>query len=407
MRSIFFAVVTASAATCFAGQSYITVWCNNQTGQVQVYQTSELSVLGIGLGVTNDDYTPRGSPLNGKTCKYVEGTGVQLGHPYTFSDATQIGVVPGPPSSSGQVRPAQMSSTEPSTSLVNTFPWMVPLPFPPPVVVPAATTSAACDGSIHAFLVENSTDTVSDISLCPLSNVKTIPVCSSPLEQALTPDGSMLLVTCYNNAIDWISTATDQVVYTLSVPNAYPAGIAMSPDGTRAYVTNYYDQNPSPSLLVIDVVKRVVLNTIPLTTSFPGVVAITPDGSQAWIDYYNSDNVDIVDLLSGTVSGGIRFSNVTQNGIAFNPTGTKAFIATGNQVAIVNTQTLQIITTINVGNSPLDVVMNPDGSDVLVGSYISGSIARIDAIQNTLVQTYTPNGGGEGLIYWLGNFPFQ
>jgi len=63
------------------------------------------------------------------------------------------------------------------------------------------------------------------------------------------------------------------------------------------------------------------------------------------------------------------FAN-TQNAIAFNSTGTKAFISVigANQLAVVDTATLKTLAMVDVGPAPADVIYNPQQQTVLVGS---------------------------------------
>ena len=68
----------------------------------------------------------------------------------------------------------------------------------------------------------------------------------------MTPDGSTLLVSCYDSKVVWIDTNTDTITNTLSSSTFLGAGIAVSPDGSTAYVTNYNDVSPNPSIVVID-----------------------------------------------------------------------------------------------------------------------------------------------------------
>jgi DNA-binding beta-propeller fold protein YncE len=423
-------LLACGVGSLMASQGYIMPWCNPNTGEIEIYQVPPLDIpfhpsikvkdfdfgpLKIDLGIGPFDIgIPKQipdtgnamkipSPLNGKDCKYAKGK-FTLGHPYEMSDPIAQKLKTG----AFVIRPAAAAAS--NVSLINTFPYTVPLPLALPVTfpIPAGVTSANCDGSIGVYQVENDLDTVLHISLCPPHQISAIPVCSSPLETAVTPDGSTLLVTCYNNAIAWIDTASDKVTFTLHTLNAYPAGIAISPDGTRAYVTNYFDFDPNPSLLVIDVANKTILNTIPMPNAFPGVAAITPDGSQVWVNYYQSSFVDVVDTLSATVIARLDLQENAQNGMAFNPTGTKAFIAAGtSDLAIVDTSTFQLISKVTVAATPLDVVMTPDGTQVLVGSYSSGVISLVDANLNTLIQNFTlVSGSAQGLNVLLGSLPF-
>ena len=62
---------------------------------------------------------------------------------------------------------------------------------------------------------------------------------------AITPDGTRVYVTNGNDStVSVIDTASKTVVATVGV-GFLPAGVAITPDGTRAYVTNC--ELPTPS----------------------------------------------------------------------------------------------------------------------------------------------------------------
>ena len=406
-----------------ACQPYIMAWCNWQTDEVEVWQypciqlhkvtisAKKLSFFGIEIDLGLGPYTIIPESVadldNGKMigtiptkCKYLRD--LNLGHPNEMGSPIANKIL-GMTHAAG---PDSLAATSaPSLSQVDAFPYFSPVPavLPSNFAIPQAASTGHCDGSRSVYQVQNENDTVSHLGLCPSQLIKQIQVCSSPLELAVTPDASTVLVTCYNNTIDWIDTATDKVTFSLNT-NDFPAGIAISPDGTKAYVTNYFDISPNPELLVIDVAKHTILNTIPLSAAFPGVVALTPDGTQAWVNYFQQNVVDIFDLTSGTFSGRIDLQETTQNGIAFNPTGTRAYIAAGaSDLAVVDTGTLKVLTKVTVTNTPLDVVMSIDGTRVLVGSYAQGAISLVDTQTNKVVQTLSTDGAMQGLNALLGN----
>lgn len=225
---------------------------------------------------------------------------------------------------------------------------------------------------------------MTSVGLCPLRVLKEITVTSNPLQAAVMPDGATVLVTSYDSAVTFISTASDTVAFTLATPNYYPSGIAISPDGTRAYVTNYFDSNPA--LLVIDIPNRKLLSTIPLPLAYPRVVVLTPDGAQAWVNYYSGTEVTIVDTLSGTISRRLNLGIGVSTGMAFNPTGTKAFIATiSNLVYVIDTASLSTLAKIAVGPEPNDVIAVANGNKVFVNSPDQAGVWVIDAVHNTLI----------------------
>jgi YVTN family beta-propeller protein len=225
-----------------------------------------------------------------------------------------------------------------------------------------------------------------------------IPVPLDPLQLGLTPDGSTVLVSDNDSAVTFIDTATDKVTFTLNTPGYYPSGIAVSPDGMRAYVTNYDEVNQC--LLVIDIPNRRMLSTIPLPLVYPRVVVITPDGSQAWVNYWTGNQISVVDLLSGTVSANLNIGPPIATGMAFNPAGTKAFVAADpNLLLVIDTASLTKLAQLTVGPGPVDVVASPNGHLIFVNSSTQNGTWVVDAVKNTLIgaPANPTQGGSMGL----------
>ncbi|WP_180235484.1 YncE family protein, partial [Bacillus cereus] len=74
------------------------------------------------------------------------------------------------------------------------------------------------------------------------------------------------------------------VVATVPV-GSNPFGVAITPDGSFAYVINGGSGNVS----VIDISTNTVVATVPVGSN-PRLVAITPDGSFAYVTNGGSDN---------------------------------------------------------------------------------------------------------------------
>ena len=92
--------------------------------------------------------------------------------------------------------------------------------------------------------------------------VATIDVGLAPFGVAVTPDGSRAYVTNLNNTVSIIDTATNAVSATISVGKG-PLGIAFTPDGSKAYVANELDHTVS----VIAIPSNTVVGTIHVGTS--------------------------------------------------------------------------------------------------------------------------------------------
>jgi len=67
-----------------------------------------------------------------------------------------------------------------------------------------------------------------------------IPVGIDPFGVAVTPDGSKVYVTnFYSNNVTVIATASNTVIATPITVGHHPSGVGVTPDGSKVYVTNY------------------------------------------------------------------------------------------------------------------------------------------------------------------------
>jgi len=251
---------------------------------------------------------------------------------------------------------------------------------------------APCDPTLQPFfyVVNHDHSTVTAASPCPARVNKVIPVASRPLQVAMTRDAATVVVTSYDNALTFIDTASNTVTATMNVSqDLFPNGIAITPDGTKAYVTSYIDVGPC--VFVVDLVAHTVLTRIAMPMQYPSSITLTPDGSQAWVSFLEQSGIVIVDTLTNTVA--TTLPNISSPvGIAFDAYGTKAYIASSTSpgtLFVVNAITLDIIARVTVGFNPVDVNITPGGRWIFVTHTGSDYVAVIDADSNTMVDKVT------------------
>jgi len=144
---------------------------------------------------------------------------------------------------------------------------------------------------------------------------------------ALTPDGRTLLVTLYDGAIVFVDTSSDRVIAN------HEHRLAASQ--WHCHLTRWYTRICRQLLQY----RRADLRCrhcfadyrwkVFSTSAYPKSVFLTPDGSQLWVLSYRSFGVTIIDTLSLTISGGINTGGQADIGMAFDPSGTRAYIGTG------------------------------------------------------------------------------
>jgi YVTN family beta-propeller protein len=88
-----------------------------------------------------------------------------------------------------------------------------------------------------AYVTNSGDNTVSVIDTFSNTSVATVGVGRAPVSVAITPDGTRAYVTNFDNTVSVIATSGNTVVATVGVGGG-PAGVAIAPDGTRAYVVN-------------------------------------------------------------------------------------------------------------------------------------------------------------------------
>jgi YVTN family beta-propeller protein len=264
------------------------------------------------------------------------------------------------------------------------------LPFLP--LIPSPATPPGCDSSFPDVLVTiHPNARVLRMSTCPFQIKATIPVVSRPLQIEITPDGATALVTSFDNAVNFIDLASNQVTFTLMTdPSVNPNGIAISPDGARAYVTSFNTNNPV--VLVIDLASRKVVATIPVGT-YPSGAILTPDGSQLWVTYPLGSSVDVIDTLTNTSVTGLGIGQTTD--IAFNSTGTRAYVTSATNspgnVVVVDTATYKVIKSYMVGQGPTDIAMAYGDEFLVVNNDAGNSISVIDLVNDTVTTTPVGN----------------
>jgi YVTN family beta-propeller protein len=175
-----------------------------------------------------------------------------------------------------------------------------------PTGVSAEPARAQCRAT--AFVSNQSSGTVSTIDVkTRTKNPNDIPVGSLPTAMALTPDGkTAFMVNTRSGTVSTIDvkTRTRNPADITVGPN--PKGVAVTPDDKTAFVTNAQPANATfqvelgNSVSTIDVKTRAKHPTDIAVGTNPGGVAVTPDGKTAFVTNFGSGTVSTIDVKTGT-----------------------------------------------------------------------------------------------------------
>jgi YVTN family beta-propeller protein len=168
------------------------------------------------------------------------------------------------------------------------------------------------------------------------------------------------------------------VITTLAVGNG-PGGIAAA--GMKVYVTNYKDSTVS----VIDTTSDNIVDTVTVGSN-PQGVAITPDGKKAYVPF-GQNSVSIIDTATDKVLVNVTVGH-NPYGIAVSPDGTKVYVTNSgdNTISVIDTGT-NYVDTEAVGSKPCGAAFTPGGTKAYVANFGGNTVSVIDTTSDNVVDT--------------------
>jgi YVTN family beta-propeller protein len=229
----------------------------------------------------------------------------------------------------------------------------------------------------HNQATDGGTDSVvSVIDIACATTVATVPV-NDVAALAISPDGSRLYAVSSDRrsycqypagCLTVIDTASRAVVETITV-GACPQTVTVSPDGAYLYITHYDTCSVSAVNLTTGNVTAVALRDAPLAVVF------TPDSAHAYV--CNVDSLTVIDATTNAVDD-IDTGDLPR-GLRLSPDGKRAYITNfgDHTLAVVDTITKSVATTVDIPCYPEAVAVSPDGERIYLGDYWSGAVAVI------------------------------
>ncbi|HEY1309093.1 MAG TPA: bifunctional YncE family protein/alkaline phosphatase family protein [Vicinamibacterales bacterium] len=234
--------------------------------------------------------------------------------------------------------------------------------------IPISGGSAPSGLSLNAngsrvYIALNQTNLVAVIDTATRAILTRIPVGTYPYTTVMSADGTKVYVSNWggrvpgptdttdgmfpvavdprtgipiSGTVSVISTATNTVMTSIDV-GLHPTGMALSPDGSRLYVTNAN----SDTVSVIDTATDSVAKTIhvghlgpgrvPILGSSPNAVTVSPDGRTLYVANASENAIAVVDPDADSANAvrGLIPTGWYPTAVALDATGDQLFIASG------------------------------------------------------------------------------
>ena len=265
---------------------------------------------------------------------------------------------------------------------------------------------------------------------------------TGPFKLTISADSTKAYVTLNGDGrVGQVATATDSLVDASCTGGRYPESVAVSPDGTRIYVTNsasnilrvlntsdmstvvdldvgsasngvevvttpvsvgkvYVYRHVENSLVAIRASDNTVLSTINVGI-FPGVrrsvgIAASPDGSTIFL--VDNDAIAIVSTLTDTKTGSIPLTGAA--GVAVSPDGAYLYVIGGSgddTLYRVRLSDKVVVDSSTVGSGPRGIAFTPSGSFALVTLNPSNTVAIVDTTTNEVIDTVSVGSSPYGI----------
>jgi YVTN family beta-propeller protein len=255
-----------------------------------------------------------------------------------------------------------------------------------------------------AYISDGAANAVTVLDLVYLRHDRVLPVGRNPTGLAVNPKrNEIYAVNTGSDSVSVIDATTNSVVATIGVHHR-PYFIAVSPDGHRAYVPD----SASNTVSVLDLDSRREI-AVAATGEGPGFAAVSPDNRTLVVTNQQAGSVSIYSIADSPrqpISFRDSFSGCTgATDAVILPDSTKVFVACSGSHQVMDIwlavppeswrgrqdpslQHDQLLTLLDVGNTPTHLAMEPDGNEVFSTNFDSDSISEISTWTNVVLGTY-------------------
>ena len=250
----------------------------------------------------------------------------------------------------------------------------------------------------------------------------------APVEAVFTPDGKHAYVSQYRlRGPGEGATATDDcvngdrigpsAVFRLDVASGQwdqvievgrvPKFISLSPDGSRALVSNWCDETAS----VLDLAAGEEIREIPVDAAPRGSV-ILPDNRTAYVTAMYADELYRMDLETGRSELVMDTGNKPRH-LVLSPDASRLYLTVSGSDRLVelDAATGEVLRTAETGREPRTMAISPDGLALYIVNYYANTVSKVDTETLEVLQTVEVGENPIGITYeptqrrvWVANY---
>jgi YVTN family beta-propeller protein len=245
----------------------------------------------------------------------------------------------------------------------------------------------------YAYISNGGSNTVTVLDLVNMRQDRVIAVGAGPSGLAVNPRrNEVYVVNTGSGTVSVINAETNTVAATIRVQRN-PYFIDVDTRGERAYVANSGSNNVS----VLDLARRREIGVIGAGEG-PGMARVSNDGKSVVISNRASGSVSIADARSLQVRSSFDHCPGATD-VMILPDSSKAFItcSAGHQIMVIGLahsngsepRAADVgLSILDVGQTPVDLALKPDGGEAFVSNYDSDTISELTTSTNEVGGAY-------------------
>lgn len=180
----------------------------------------------------------------------------------------------------------------------------------------------------------------------------------------LSPDGTRAYVTDQVSDMVRVVDVVNGVTLDSVLVGNRPIDINITPDGRKLYVANQTDQN----IAVVDVGSLIVFKHIPIG-AIPGEVEITTDGLRAYVTNLTRGVINVINTSTDLIVGAIQLDQEFSYGAELSPNGQTLYVSADGVLLAIDVQRNLILRTLRMADDSSVLGITPNGKRAYIASF--------------------------------------
>lgn len=244
----------------------------------------------------------------------------------------------------------------------------------------AASQTGTTRGSPSGTLLigNKGEDSLSLVDLRSGREVRRVPTGRMPHEIAISSDGRRAAVVAYGGrTIEVYALPGGEPVQTIELgENARPHGLLWLPDNRLLATAEGRD-----ALAIVDMGGRTPrVREIATGAKGSHMVAVSPDHTRAYVTNMGAGTVGVIDLLQHARLHDIPVGSQPE-GLAVSPDGRRLWVAdrAGDTLRVIDTASFRELAVLPTGKTPIRVAISPDGRHAVTSDFGAAALSLFDA----------------------------